>query len=255
MEEYTYWERKSKIVPQSLHTDKINDEKNAFVQELYETIVSEHSLHNGDLKTRALSIHKIYMTFYIMSHFKPKELDSPYFNNLLSCVIESESLFFLGFKNSGMMLLRSALELSFKFLYFAYHPIEQIKNETGNFDLHGIEYREFLYTFPNFLLQTTLNKDLIEQLWSELCQYTHCDVKTVDEISLIADIKPIFENEHSFQEYLKKIKHVFRIIITILFMVKSNWLEGVEKSYFDYPFEILFSAPEITDLKINLRIV
>lgn len=188
-------------MPQSLHTDKVKDEKNAVVQELYDTLISKDSLLNGAFSSQALRIHKLYLSLHIMNHFKHVELQSQYFNNLVSCIIESESLFLLGFKNSAMMVLRSALELSFKLLYFEYHPIELQRNECGNFDLHGIEYREFLYSFPLFSRQSILSKEQIEQLWRELCQYTHCDLKTVDQISVIAEIKPVFADEPSFQNF------------------------------------------------------
>lgn len=80
-------------------------------------------------------------------------------------------------------------------------------------------------------------------------------MKTVDQISVISEIKPIFEEEASFKKYLAMIKDVFKIIIAILFLVDPSWLQKVEKSYFDYPFEILFDSRDITELKVKLKIV
>lgn len=242
-------------MPQSLHTDKIRDEKNAFIEELYNTIPSKADLLSGENASQAVRLHKLYLTFYIMANFKNVTLQSPYFNNLMSCIIESESLFFLGFKNSGMTLLRSAIESAFKLLYYEYHPIELIRNTNGDFDLRGLEYREFLYSFPAFSAQNVIKKDDVERVWSKLCEYTHSNVKTVDQISLVAEIKPIFETEQTFTQYLSQIKQVLRTIICILFLVSPNWLEHTEKSYFDYVFEILFDATETSALKVNFRIV
>ena len=49
-------------------------------------------------------------------------------------------------------------------------------------------------------------------------------------------------------------KSSLRIVILILFLVDESWLKGVEKSYFDYIFELLYNSSESSDLKINLRI-
>lgn len=156
-------------MPISLHTDKIKDEKNAFVQELYDTVLTRNALIDGDYSSQAVRLHKLYLALYIMNHFNQKEFQSQYYEYLMSCLIESESLFFIGLKNSAMMVLRSALELSFKFLYFEYHPIELKRNEIGEFDLHAIEYREFLYAFPSFSEQQVIRRDFVERLWRELC--------------------------------------------------------------------------------------
>ena len=45
-----------------------------------------------------------------------------------------------------------------------------------------------------------------------------------------------------------------RIIVEIMFIVDNAWLVEVEKSYFDYVFEVLFKSDEIRHMKIALEI-
>lgn len=241
-------------MPMSLHTNKIKNEKNCFVEELYNMIISKEELINGELGNKATQLHRFYLATYVMKHYNKKEHDSQYFNYLMTSIIESESLFIMGFTNAGMMSLRSALESSFKFLYYEYHPIELQLNEMGEFDIRGTDYRNFMYSIPCFQRLNFIMKNEIERVWSELCKYAHYDISVINDISVISDIKPALKDEGSFEKIKKNIKEVSRIIIIIMFMVNSKWLEGVEKSYFDYVFEVLFKCDETINMKISLNI-
>lgn len=242
-------------MPISLHTDKIKVEKDCFIEELYKMILNKEELINGELDNKATQLHKFYLAIYIMNYYNKNEQNSQYLNYLITSIIESESLFIVGFTNAGMMALRSALECSFKFLYYEYHPIELQLNEIGEFDIKGIDYRNFMYSIPNFKKLNFIMKDEIERVWNELCKYAHYDISVIKEISVISDIKPVFNDDNRFINIKKIIKDVFRIIIVIMFTVNPKWLEMVEKSYFDYVFEVLFKAEEVTNMKISLKIV
>ncbi|KEZ87376.1 hypothetical protein IO99_06045 [Clostridium sulfidigenes] len=242
-------------MPISLHTNKIKIEKDCFIEELYKIILNKDELIDGTLDGKATQLHKFYLAIYIMNHYNKKQQNSQYFDYLITSIIESESLFVIGFTNAGMMALRSALECSLKFLYYEYHPIELQLNEIGEFDIRGIEYRNFMYSIPNFKKLNFIMKDDIERVWNELCKYSHYDISVIKEISVISDIKPIFNDGESFNNIKKVIKDVFRIIIIIMFTVNPAWLEDVEKSYFDYVFEVLFKAEEIINMKISLKII
>ncbi|MBN1071862.1 hypothetical protein DVV81_11895 [Clostridium botulinum] len=242
-------------MPMSLHTNKIKVEKDCFIEELYKMILNKDELIDGTLNSKATQLHKLYLAIYIMNNYNKKEQNSQYLNYLITSIIESESLFIIGFTNAGMMALRSALECSFKFLYYEYHPIELQLNEIGEFDIKGIDYRNFMYSIPNVKKLNFIMKDDIERVWSELCKYAHYDISVIKEISVISDIKPVFNDNESFDNIKKIIKAVFRTIIVIMFTVNPKWLESVEKSYFDYVFEVLFNAEEVSNMKISLKIV
>ena len=53
---------------------------------------------------------------------------------------------------------------------------------------------------------------------------------------------------------MTNIIYVCAVLILILFLIDSSWLKGVEKSYFDYVFEILYTSNETRELKIALGI-
>lgn len=242
-------------MPISLHTDKIKDEKNCFIEELYKMILNKDELIDGEIDNKATQLHKFYLVIYIMNYYNKNQHNSQYFNYLMTSIIESESLFVLGFTNAGMMSLRSALESSFKFLYYEYHQIELQLNEMGEFDIKGIDYRNFMYLIPSFRKLNFIMKDEVERIWNELCKYVHYDISVINDISVISDIKPVLKEQESFIKIKKLIKEVFRIIVIIMFIVDPKWLEGIEKSYFDYIFEVLFKDNETTDMKISLKIV
>lgn len=242
-------------MPISLHTNKIKGEKDCFIEELYKMILNKDELINGELDNKATQLHKFYLAIYIMNHYNKNQHNSQYLNYLMTSIIESESLFVMGFTNAGMMALRSALESSFKFLYYEYHPIELQLNEIGEFDIKGIDYRSFMYSIPCFKKLNFIMKDEIERVWNELCKYVHYDISVIKDISVISDIKPIFNDEGSFNNIKRNVKEVLRIIIIIMFIVSPKWLEEVEKSYFDYVFEVLFKGEEVTNMKISLKIV
>ena len=76
----------------------------------------------------------------------------------------------------------------------------------------------------------------------------------VKEISVISDIKTVFSNCKERDNFLSKLKLTMRIIVEIMFIVDNAWLVEVEKSYFDYVFEVLFKSDEIRHMKIALEI-
>ena len=241
-------------MPISLHTDKIKDEKNAFVKELYKMVINEEQLLEGMYNNEAIQIHKLYLTLYIMNHYKSKRFNSMYYDYLLTSGIESESLILCGFTNASIMQLRSTVEMAFKMLYFEFHPIEWQLHSENQFDLRGIEYREFLYTHPRFSNLKYINREYVESVWKDLCKYTHFDISVINKISVIEDMTNIFSSENEKKAFRDKLKSSLRIVILILFLVDESWLKGVEKSYFDYIFELLYNSSESSDLKINLRI-
>lgn len=242
-------------MPLSLHTDKIRDEKNAFIEELYKIIVDKEKLIDGDNNGCATQIHKYYLTVYILNHFKRNTLNSTYYEYMITSIIESEALVQCGFMNAALMQLRSSLEMAFKMLYYECHPVEWELHEKEQFDLKGIEYREFLYRHPKFAKLHCESKETVERVWSELCKYSHYDINVVNEISVISDIKTVFSGTEEKEKFLHKLKLTMRILVEILFIVDSTWLKEVEKSYFDFVFEVLFKSEEIRMMKIDLEIV
>lgn len=242
-------------MPRSLHSQKIKDEKDAFVDELYKMLAKKATLKDGIYDKNASLIHKYYLVIYIMNHYNKTTFSTDYYNYMLTSLIESESLCLAGFNNASMMLLRSSMEMAIKFIYFETHPIEWELHQNNKFDLPGLEYRNFLYSVPKFSKLDFENKNSIETIWSELCKYSHYDLSIIQEISIITDIKPIFIDVNSQQKYIAKLKSVIRFMVIILFLVNPEWMQGVEKSYFDYIFEILYKPEEIGKMKIELRIV
>ncbi len=241
-------------MPISLHTDKIKDEKNAFITELYKMIVNEEQLIEGIYSKEATQIHKLYLTLYIMNYYKSNKLSTIYYDYLLTSGIESESLVLCGFTNAAIMQLRSTVEMSFKMLYYEFHPIEWQLHRERQFDLKGIEYREFLYNHPKFSSLKYINREYIEGIWNDLCKYSHFDINVINKLSVIEDMANIFSSEREKKKFRDKLKSCLRIVIIILFLVDESWLKEVEKSYFDYVFELLYNSSETSDLKINLRI-
>lgn len=241
-------------MPYSLHTNKIIDEKNVFVNELFDMVLEKDELISGSGSTIATQIHKLYMTVYIMNYFKTKKLKTNYFEYLLTSIIESESLVFCGFINAAVMQLRSALEMALKLNYYESHPIEWELHMQGKYELKGVEYREFLYMHPKFEKLNNFNRNDIERLWSDLCKYSHFDITVIKEICVIEDMRNIFTSSEEKSSYEKKLKSCCRLIILILFIIDGSWFKGVEKSYFDYIFEILYTSDESSDLKIGLCI-
>ncbi len=241
-------------MPSSLHSNKIKDEKNAFVEELYKVFPEKDKLVSGAWNSKATQIHKYYLALYIMNFQKPKSLKTKYFNYLMTAAIESEALFLGGFKNAAFMQLRCAMEATFKLLYYETHPVEWELHKSKGFDLTGLEYREFLYMHPKFAHLNILKYD-IERNWGELCQYSHYDISIVNDITCVIDIKNIMSDNAGFEDSMKKIKSTIREMVFIFFMIDSRWLEGIEKAYFDYIFEILYSKAERITLIDKLGIV
>ena len=71
-------------MPNSLHTNKIKDEKDAFVNELFNMIPKREELISGEASAIATQIHKLYLTIYIMNYFKSQKLKTDYYEYLLT---------------------------------------------------------------------------------------------------------------------------------------------------------------------------
>lgn len=237
----------------SLHSDKIKDEKNAFVTELYKKITKVETLTSGELDRSATRVHKLYMAIYIMNYHKSEKLKTTYFEHLLTGIIESEALIMAGFKNAAFMQLRCAMECAMKLLYFETHPIEWQLHQTNEFEKRGIEYREFFYSHPLKKKIDFILKEDVERNWSELCKYSHYDISVVKDISCIIEMDNVLEND--LDKSLFKIKDTFRQMVCIFFIIDPSWLKELEKTYFDYVFESLFTAKEREELIGKLQIV
>ena len=74
-------------MPNSLHTNKIKDEKDAFVNELFNMIPKREELISGEASAIATQIHKLYLTIYIMNYFKSQKLKTDYYEYLLSDIL------------------------------------------------------------------------------------------------------------------------------------------------------------------------
>lgn len=193
-------------MPNSLHTNKIKDEKDAFVNELFDMIPKREELISGEASAIATQIHKLYLAIYIMNHFKSQKLKTDYYEYFLTSVIERESLVLCGFINAAVMQLRSAVEMAFKMNYYENHPVECDLHMQGKHELKGIEYREFLYIHPKFTRLSNIKRDNIELLWSDLCKYSHFDISVINEVGVIQDMKSVFTSSEEKKSYEKKIK-------------------------------------------------
>ena len=241
-------------MPISLHSEKIKDEKNAFVEELYKVFPQKDQLISGDLNSAASSVHKVYLALYVMNYHKSSSLKTTYFEHLITAAIESEALFLSGYKNAAHMQLRCATESAFKLLYFETHPFEWQLHLSGDFGMRGIDYRDFLYRHPKFI-KLDFQKEQFESNWNELCQYSHYDINIVKDISCVIEITNVLSDKKELSDSIKKIKNSIKEMICILFMVDPRWLEGIEKAYFDYVFEILYTNEERRLLIDKLGIV
>ncbi|MFL0473464.1 hypothetical protein ACH0CI_15860 [Priestia sp. 179-F W1.4 NHS] len=238
----------------ALHSQKIKDERNAFIEEMYNNLVNKELLISGDLEVNSRRLHKTMLPVYIMKHYCESEFNSTYINYIMTNLIECEMLLILGFKNAGMTSLRAAMESSFKFLYYEFHPIENTLHNNNEHNLNGLQYREFLYSFPGLKEISFMQKDSVERTWSDLCKYVHSDIHSVETITYVSEISSVLELESSkFNTFLRNQKNILKIIISIFFAVDKNWVEKVEKTYFDAIFEI-FEIDERNEVKQRLQI-
>ena len=120
--------------------------------------------------------------------------------------------------------------------------------------MRGIDYRDFLYRHPKFI-KLDFQKEQFESNWNELCQYSHYDINIVKDISCVIEITNVLSDKNELSDSIKKIKNSIKEMICILFMVDPRWLEGIEKAYFDYVFEILYTKEERRLLIDKLGIV
>jgi hypothetical protein len=242
----------------ALHSKKVADEKDAFFGELLASLPKSKRLKNGgDLAARARRLHERFIAVHILSHYKPHDgpLITDYFEMVASLLIECECLLALGFYNSGMMVLRASVEASIKLLYYETHPIEWQLHQAGKFDLHGNEYREFLYSVPAFSGLPFFAKNSFEPLWTGLCKFVHGDLKAIAQVGVVGDIKTVLGlAEPKFVEFLSRLREANKVIIACCFAVDPKWLLNVEKAYFDAVLEV-YTTAERSAVKDKLRIV
>lgn len=237
-----------------LNAYKIKEEKNAFVEELFERISIKQNVLDGEESLKASTLHKVILPVYVMKHYCKSQFLSNYFDIIITNIIESEALLILGFYNGGMSLLRSALESSFKFLYYELHPTENILHNQSKHLLTGKDYREFMYIHPELTKIDVMKRDRVEKIWSDLCKFIHCDIKEVKTMTVLSEISSVLKNEErEFQKLIKKINEVIRIIIVIFFTVKVDWAKEMDKQYYDFVLNI-FNASERSNLKDTLYI-
>lgn len=237
-----------------LHSKKVTDEKNAFIEELFSNITHRERVIEGDLHTRARILHETFLPVYIMKHYSAGDFKSSYYNVVLTNLIESEALLILGFKNAGISSLRSAFESTCKFLYYEYHPIECKLHEEGSHTLSSVDYREFLYLFPELKDISFLARDKLEAIWSELCKYVHSDLRVVKTVSLVSDMSTFLAlKEVEFQQFITLIRYTIKFILTIFFAIDPMWAKDIEKAYYDAILEA-FTVEECAEIKSHLWI-
>lgn len=241
----------------SLHTQKIADEKDAFLTELLAGLPKESALvGNGAQSVRARRLHEKYLALHILAHYKPaaSPLETNYFDAIVSHWIESECLFLLGFRNAGMTALRATLESAIKLVYYENHPVEWTLHAGGSHNLHSVEYRDFLVSVPNLGGLAFNSKASLDLLWKELCRFVHTDLRAITTIGVVSDIKSITElPEHEFSRITTHVHNVAKTVASCCLSVDPKWLLNVEKAYFDAVFE-LYTTQERAAVKSGLRI-
>ena len=240
----------------SLHSNKIAEEKNIYIKELFDSLPNKSDCISGKYKTRARTLHRIFLPIYILNAFKDQDsFTTKYFDVIISLTIESESSLVVGFYNLGMSALRSLLESAIKLLYYECHPIEYQLHEGSKHELRANEYREFLYSYPEAVKIDDLNSKNIETIWAELCGFVHHNYKTASKITMIKELNSIFNlNENSWQNTLKNIKRVIRVVIILVLIVSPEWGKNAEKAYYDEVFRI-FSPKEKKDIRTTFSLI
>lgn len=239
----------------SLKAAKLKEEKDFYIEELISTIPNKEELVNGSLSLNANRLHGSILPVYIMNYYKSNALTTPYFDVILTNFIEMESLFILGYKNSGYNSLRAIFESTLKLLYYEFHPIELILHKDNKkHNLTVKEYREFLYVHPLLREISFVLRDKVEKMYSDLCEYVHCDLKVHNTLRVVSNISTILSYEESeFKKILNAIKQVLKLTVVICFAVNSKWLSETPKNYHDAVLEI-FTNEERKEVRDNIRI-
>lgn len=241
----------------ALHSRKVEAEKDAFVSELLANIPdTEALLAGGAMAQRARRLHERFIPVHILSHYRPRPgpLKTDYPEMILSHSIECECLFVLGFYNAGMILIRAAVESAIRLVYYETHPIEWRLHQAGSHNLHGNQYREFLYSFPGLGELPFHDKASLEVLWAALCQFVHSDLRAVSQLGAVGDIKSVLGfKEPKFVQLLDRLRDAVKVVVACCLSVDPNWLSGVEKVYFDAVLDI-FSVSERREVKERLHI-
>lgn len=98
-----------------------------------------------------------------------EKIDSLYFNEVVSDLVQTIPLFVQGFYKAAFCLLRSAIENFYKFYLI----------NVGRIDLTGVKYTERIYESIKELTLVKSSKflnenlSIIKSLYSTLCQYVH----------------------------------------------------------------------------------
>lgn len=239
----------------SLKSAKVKVEKDFYIEELMSTIPDKEDLLDGNLNVKANRLHGLILPVYVTNYYKPDNLKTPYFDVILTNFIEMESLFILGFKNSGYNSLRAIFESALKLLYYECHPIEFILHkDKKKHNLTVKEYREFMYSHPSLEKISFILRDKVEKLYSDLCEYVHCDLKVHNSLRVVSNITSILKYEESeFNKILASINQVLKLTVVICFAVNSKWLSEAPKSYFDAVLET-FSNDERKEVRENIGI-
>lgn len=239
----------------ALHSKKVDAEKNAFIAELYNSLPSPELLMSGKLGARARALHEALLPAYILKHYVPRQFQSNYLEVLFTNLIEAESLLILGFQNAGLSTLRSGLESSLKFLYYEHHPIELELHVAGEHGLTSTDYRDFLYSFPRLKSLEPVKKEHLEALWTALCQYVHCDLRALNKMSVVSDLRSaLSDSERKFQQTLDLLRRSASVVVAVLLAIEPRWLESAEAAYFDAVLEA-FSPQQRKEVLSTLRIL
>ncbi|GAB7058239.1 MULTISPECIES: hypothetical protein [unclassified Paenibacillus] len=234
--------------------EQIREESLAFIESLFQSVEDNKNEIYNNYSNRLNTLHKAIFPIYILNHYKDYSFISDYYQILMSNIIESQSLMGLGFYNSGMNILRSAIESSFKLLYYETHPVENILHNEGQHSLTITEYREFMYNHPLVRQLRTIERDKVEAIWKDLCSYVHNDIKAIKTISVLTDIKSVYTfSEREFQTVIEKYKNSVKIIVTIFLVLNNEWTKNIEKTYYDFIIDI-YSPEEIRSIKEVLKI-
>ena len=223
----------------NLHSAKLEQERNVFLAELAASLPVLTSLNGGGSDSRrARILHSTFLPIYILKRHKPVDLKTKYAEILFTYAIEAECLLILGFKNAARTMLRGWLEAAIKFVYYEYHPIENIAHHDGEqARIHGIEYREFIYMFPGLKDISFFARDTFERLWADLCKSVHVNLRCVEKLSIVADLESALNlPEPDFQMLLNLLKTLQKVIIALLFSVRNDWASQMEKALFETLF-------------------
>lgn len=232
-----------------LSKNRLKEEAEAFLNAIYEQIDENEQSIIGDVNKRNYTLHNTIIPIYIFNNYKKVVFKSPYYDIILSNIIEAEGLLVLGFYNSAMNLLRSSLESVFKLFYYELHPVELILHKENNHLLTITDYREFIYIHPQVKKLDSINKESVEVLWKNLCAFVHNDIKVLKNISVLTDIKSMAKfKEKDFQNLISNLKSIVKVVLTLFLVLDNSWTQGMDNSCYKFIVNI-FEPNEFKTLK------